>query len=177
MKNNIVNLKNNYICEIKDNINTFNLYIEYFLLLIENIYIGIKNETYTSFLNEQTGINENIKNMYIEQYSQISFIWTKRIKKWSNHEVIILLQIIKLDEYKEQFKKNFIDGKKIYNLGKNKLKSIGVKKVGHRLRILKCINMLKIMEYRIIKMYENTTHNNKLIIESEFDNTLLNIYK
>jgi len=62
--------------------------------------------------------------------------------KWNTCEVLVWLDFIGLPEHKQTFKKNAITGIDLFELDRDDLESMGINKVGHRLKILSRIKEL-----------------------------------
>nr|QZX43341.1 DNA repair exonuclease [Mimivirus sp.] len=90
----------------------------------------------------------NIKNnLDSEKYK---FIYNSPIKSWTNRQVLDWLEFIDLYEYIKIFKNNQINGFVLDELNHNYLKNdLLIDKLGHRIKIIKFINVIKNLFYPV----------------------------
>ncbi|AGD92183.1 guanine nucleotide exchange factor [Megavirus lba] len=90
----------------------------------------------------------NIKNnLDSEKYK---FIYNLPIKSWTNRQVLDWLEFIDLHVYIKIFKNNQINGFVLDELNHNYLKNdLSIDKLGHRIRIIKFINVIKNLFYPV----------------------------
>lgn len=67
----------------------------------------------------------------------------RNVEKWSNNDVSLWLTQIGMQEYKTIFHNNRIDGFSLVELTEDHLKEMNVTKLGHRITIIKRIQILK----------------------------------
>ena len=67
----------------------------------------------------------------------------KSVSEWTVEDVSDWLDELNLGEYKESFTDNAISGEHLTSLGKDDLSELGVKRLGHRLTIIKALQKLQ----------------------------------
>ncbi|XP_030844538.1 SH3 and multiple ankyrin repeat domains protein 3 isoform X3 [Strongylocentrotus purpuratus] len=67
----------------------------------------------------------------------------KSVSEWTVEDVSDWLEELNLGEYKESFTDNAISGEHLTSLGKEDLSELGVKRLGHRLTIIKALQKLQ----------------------------------
>jgi len=82
------------------------------------------------------------KNQLIDSKG-LEFIQKTFVENWTREQVLIWLQFIGLNKYENQFKDNEISGFSLVELNGDNLKEMGIGAIGHRIKILKNINILK----------------------------------
>ncbi|XP_072165479.1 uncharacterized protein [Diadema setosum] len=90
--------------------------------------VGNDNEVANNMSN---GVNNN------------SVVKEKSVSEWSVEEVGDWLEGLQLGEYRENFVENAISGDHLTSLGKDDLSELGVRRLGHRLTIIKALQKLQ----------------------------------
>jgi len=80
------------------------------------------------------------------QQNNLVGLYMKHVSTWDVYDVGSWLENIGLGEYKDQFAKSDVNGRKLVQFTKNELQAVGVPKLGHRIRILKAIHLLHRIE-------------------------------
>ena len=110
-----------------------------------NLNITINNNYIDDLINEND-LNERKRNLSISTtFSNENIIYQKNVKNWTNEDVLIWLDQIGFQEFKEKFKKENIDGEILIKLTLNDLKEEFNFGIDPRKKLFSRINDLKVI--------------------------------
>ena len=99
--------------------------------------IGIEEETARKAALKF--VIENSDSLLHIKKDSVKTLCEKPIDRWTTVEVLIWLQLISMDQYKEQFRKQQVAGTDLLQLSDVSLVQLGIRPLGHRKKILRRI--------------------------------------